>query len=685
MKRLNQVTFLHFWGFTLAKCGEIYYNSYIFQVCSVYTDRAELKEIYKEETTVKKFSRFMVFALVVALLMSCVAYAEEPTHANSLIYGSTTEISGDWGRALWTNNATDKLIRDMIDNYSTVVSNQGGEYIINPTIVEEYTTQDNEDGTKTYTVKIKDGLTWNDGTPITVQDFVAETLFCCSKVSMELGVKSTAYMNVVGGQEYYDGTATTVSGLRILDDSTVSVTIVAEKLPYFYDITYAGFTPMNVADWFGEGIGIADDGEGCYFTGDFTAATVGDQVNTARYASDNRRSAGPYTLVSFDKQSLQATLEINPNYAGNFEGQKPSIEKIIVVKAEDETWADAMKTGAIEFYDTITDGDDINTAMDMIDAGGFSYVQFDRAGYGKLMFQCDFGPTQFVAVRHAVAMMLDRNEFANTFCQGWGGVVNGPYGTGLWQFQDSEEVLDEKLNAYAYDAQGAVDLLVADGWVYNADGTDYTDGIRYKKVTEEEAGTYEGNVTLADGTLLMPLTINWASSENNPVSELLVVMLANNPDVAAAGMEIKQTVMTFSELLNYMYRDATQGDQYGVPTYGMYNLATGFQPAYDQSYSFTSDPEMVAQGYNQNYLFDDELDKLSMDMVYGTASDNTEGYLKLWQDFVIRWNELLPEIPLYSNVYVSMFPEWLENYEQDSFWDFSQAILYANVAGYAAE
>ena len=685
MKRLNQVTFLHFWGFTLAKCGEIYYNSYIFQVCSVYTDRAELKEIYKEETTVKKFSRFMVFALVVALLMSCVAYAEEPTHANSLIYGSTTEISGDWGRALWTNNATDKLIRDMIDDYSTVVSNQGGEYIINPTVVEEYTTQDNEDGTKTYTVKIKDGLTWNDGTPITVQDFVAETLFCCSKVSTELGVKSTAYLNVVGGQEYFDGTATTVSGLRILDDSTVSVTIVAEKLPYFYDITYAAFTPMNVADWFGEGIGIADDGEGCYFTGDFTAATVGDQVNTARYASDNRRSAGPYTLVSFDKQSLQATLEINPNYAGNFEGQKPSIEKIVVVKAEDETWADAMKTGAIEFYDTITDGDDINTAMDMIDAGGFSYVQFDRAGYGKLMFQCDFGPTQFVAVRHAIAMMLDRNEFANTFCQGWGGVVNGPYGTGLWQFQDSEEVLDEKLNAYAYDAQGAIDLLVADGWVYNADGTDYTDGIRYKKVTEEEAGTYEGNVTLADGTILMPLTINWASSENNPVSELLVVMLANNPDVAAAGMEIKQTVMTFSELLNYIYRDVTQGDQYGVPTYGMYNLATVFNPAYDQSYSFTSDPELVAQGYNQNYLFDDELDKLSMDMVYGTASDDTEGYLKLWQDFVIRWNELLPEIPLYSNVYVSMFPDWLENYEQDSFWDFSQAILYANVAGYAAE
>lgn len=33
-------------------------------------------------------------------------------------------------------------------------------------------------------------------------------------------------------------------------------------------------------------------------------------------------------------------------------------------------------------------------------------------------------------------------------------------------------------------------------------------------------------MTLADGTILMPLIIEWSSSENNPVSELLNVMLA---------------------------------------------------------------------------------------------------------------------------------------------------------------
>ena len=628
----------------------------------------------------KNFSRILVFALVAALMFTCCAVAEEPTHENSIIYASTTELSGDWGRALWTNNASDKLVRDLMDDHGTVVSDQTGEYLINPTIVKEYTTTENEDGTKTFTITLNDGLVWNNGDPITVEEYVAETLFCCSKVAADLGVKSTAYMTYAGGQEYFDGTATTVSGLRIIDDHTFSATVVAEKLPYFYEITYAGFNPMHIKSWFGEGITVKDDGEGCYFDGDFTVDGIGAQVDAERFNSTDRVSAGPYNLVEFDKESLQATLTINPNYPGNFEGQKPSIEKIVVVKTTTETWADSMKTGGIEFMDSMTD--DVDVAMDMVDEGGFAYDTFDRAGYGKLMFQCDFGPTQFVAVRHALAMLLDRAEFANTFCAGWGSVVNGPYGTGMWQYQDSEEVFDEKLNSYPYDAQGAVDTLIADGWTLNADGTEYTEGVRYKKVTEEEAGTYAHNVTLDDGTILMPLIIEWASSENNPVSELLSVMLANNPDLTAAGIQINQTVMTFTELLNYMYRDSSQGDKYAVPTYGMYNLATGFTPSYDYAYNWTSDPDLVAQGYNQNYLFNDELDKLSMDMVYGVDSTDTEGYLKLFQDYIILWNELLPEIPLYSNIYVSLFPDWLEGYDQDSFWDFSSAILYANVAGY---
>ena len=198
-------------------------------------------------------------------------------------------------------------------------------------------------------------------------------------------------------------------------------------------------------------------------------------------------------------------------------------------------------------------------------------------------------------------------------------------------------------------------------------------------MTAEEAGTYKHNVTLADGTILMPLIIEWSSSEGNTVSDLLKVMLSESDATKAAGVQINQNVMTFTELLNYYYRDASQGEKYGVPTYGMFNLATNFTPTYSQAYSFSSDPKYLGT-YNNNFLFDEVLDWLSMEMVYGVESDDVETYMILWQKFIQRWNSLMPQVPLYSNVYVTMYPDWLENYDQDSFWDFNQAIVYATVA-----
>lgn len=644
--------------------------------------------------------KFLAMLLAVMMVMSmATVFAEDAPAAaedtavveeapkaqkGEIIYGTTTEIGGDFApSSWWTNNATDKMVREMTNDYSTVVSNQGGEYVINSTVADTVEGVMNDDGTKTYTVKIKEGLTYNNGEAITIKDFVWSLIFSCSKVSMDVGAKMTGYMTFVGGQEYYDGTATAVSGIRILDDYTVSMQIVKDKVPYFFDITYAGITAYSLGYWLGEGFDVVDDGEGAYITGNFTAEGITTQLDYARFnAGPDRVSAGPYNLIEFDKAALQATFVINENYAGNFEGQKPSIEKIVFLKAEDATWADSIKTGAFNFYDTITDGSQINTALDIIEAGGFEYVQFDRAGYGMINFQCDFGPTQFRAVRYAIGLLLDRNEFANTFCQGWGGVVSGPYGTGLWQYQQAEEWIDESLNTYNYNPEEAVATLVADGWVLDATGADYVSGIRYKKVTEEEAGNYAHNVTLDDEekTVLMPLIIEWSSSEKNAVSELLKVMLASADATISAGVQINQNEMTFTELLNYYYRDSSQGEKYAVPTYGMFNLASNFTPAYDQSYEWTLDPEKVAQGYNLNRLYDEKLDKLSMDMVFGVDPTDTEGYMELWKEYVLLWNEHLPQVPLYSNVYITMYPDWLEGYTQDSFWDFNQAILYCTVA-----
>ena len=643
----------------------------------------------------KLFALLLVLAMITVMFAGCKGN-EEPTdpsnsdastepsseatekHENKVIYGSDTELSGDLGNAWWTNNATDKLIRDLTNDYDVITFDQFGQMKVNETVSDGVQTAENEDGTATYTVKIKQGLTYSDGTPITAADYVAYLLVQLSPATLEAGA-TVSSDTIVGGTEYQNGESKVLAGLRLLDEYTYSISITPDYANYYYGLTYASLAPLYLPLYSSAALTVKDDGEGAYLDGGELKA---DEINASRYVYENRVTAGPYVIKSIDTGALTATLEINPNYAGNFEGQKPSIQTIVVVKSEDDSKMDAFTTGEITFLSQLSEGDQIKTALELVDSGKYNYCHYTRNGYGKIQFQCDGGPTQFQAVRQAVAYLLDREEFTNTFTGGYGSVVHGPYSTAQWMYEDSEELFNEKLNSYAYDPAKAVEVLEADGWTLNADGTPYSGtGVRYKEVTAEQAGDYALNVKLADGRILMPLHIMWASSDGNSVSALLATMLANGKQTADAGMVIEQNVMAFSELLNWIYRDTSVGDQYGVFTYGMFNLATGFADVYDYAYNYASDPDSkyVKMGYNQNYIFDKELDDLSMDMVYKAAPGDDAAFLDYFQKFIIRWNELLPEIPLYCNDYHTFFPSWLKNYNESSLWDFQRAILYASI------
>lgn len=633
-----------------------------------------------------------LFALLLALLLlvgcsngggNTNEGGEQPSEntavTNQIIYGSTTELNGDLGNAWWGNNASDATVRELINDYSVITTDQGGELVENKSVTTGVTSVENEDGTKTFTVGIKDGLKYNNGEPITAADYVAYALVAYSPALKEAGAKVTPD-TVVGAPEYQAGETKVLSGVRLLDDHTYSITISADYLPYYFDASYASLSPLYLPMYASAALTVKDDGEGAYLDG---GELVPSELDASRTIYEGRVSAGPYQLESLDLGSLTATLTINPNYAGNFEGQKPSVEKILIVKAVQETMMDQLETGAIDFLSTLTDGAEVQRALDMEDTGKFKTVHYERNGYGAIFFQCDFGPTQFPEVRHAVAYLLDRNEFANTFCQGFGSVVDGPYGLAMWMYKDSKDILASTLNSYTYSVESAVNELKDGGWTLNADGTDYVDGsglVRYKEVTPEEAGDYAFNVTLADGRILMPLHIEWSSSEGNSVSELLAVMLANGDQTKEAGMEIRQEVMSFADLLNYYYRDSSVDPKYGVKTYGMYNLATNFTAMYDQSYSYTVDPELLAQGYNTFFSVDNPLlDQLSMDMVYGVEAGDDKAYLDTWVAFIQEWNRYLPAVPLYSNVYYDVMNAKINNLECNSLFDFQKAVVYATV------
>ena len=646
--------------------------------------------------------KFLALLLAVVMVLTMVACGEGKKKADGqVVIGSSTEASGDWAYSAFVRNpnATDKAVMQLTDDMTTVESDQHGDYGINKTVVKSYERIEEENGNVTFKFVINDGLKFNNGEAVTAQNFVAWTMFVTSPAGKEMGVVSATYNMLPGGLAYRNGETNVLSAVRLYDEKTFSITIAktgedgeTSYLPYYYDITYAAMQAVNLTYWFGEGWSVKDDGEGVYFVNadgkEFTAETIGDTVTAGRFATGNRVTAGPYNLVSFDQSSREIVLEVNENYNGNFEGQKPGIQKLVIVKTSEDTVMDMITTGQIQIYSQIADGSEVNAVMDLIDAGTIdsSPSQYDRAGYGYFGFACDLGPTQFTEFRQAIAYLLDRVEFAQTFCKGWGSVVHGPYCTAFTMTAKTD--IEKKINHYDYNPEKAVELLKQAGFVYNADGSDYVDGsgeVRYAKVTEEQAKYYDSfNKVLADGTILMPATINWASSEGNAVSALLSTMLANSEATKAAGVSIVKTEMTFPELLNYMYRQDSYGlgGDYSMPTYNMFNLATGYNGGvYDESYNWTTDPEYIEQGYNVQHLYDEQLDKLSMDMVYGVEPSDEATYLDLWEKYIIRWNELLPMVPLYSNIYVTVYPNTIDNYAEDSFWGFERAILYANWVG----
>ena len=87
----------------------------------------------------------------------------EPT--GQLIIGTTTDLENDFYDPSFNNNATNYKLYDLIHGYGTITSDIDGEWIYDPTVVASHEEVENEDGTKTYTVTINDGLVWSDGTP----------------------------------------------------------------------------------------------------------------------------------------------------------------------------------------------------------------------------------------------------------------------------------------------------------------------------------------------------------------------------------------------------------------------------------------------------------------------------------------------------------------------------------------
>lgn len=548
---------------------------------------------------------------------------------NSIIMGNTTDLSGKFRYAAFggTNpGAADLDVQNLSTGLETVATTKEGGFEWNPTVVKSHEETMNEDGTRTYTVTIYDDLKLSDGTPVTVKNYVVFPMVFSSPVGVAAAGKDhQSGMTLEGFKTFntYDGTEGSgtkeLAGLRMIDDYTYSITVSADYANYFYAISYAGLSAYDVSLWIGDA-DVKDDGNGVYFTDDFYAKegdkyVMADHIVTASQNTDTTYPySGPYVVKSYDSADKSAVLELNPNFKGNYEGVKPTIAKVVYKKIVSSTQLEDLKAGTLDVIAGITGGDETNEALALADGsdGKYVYTHYSRAGYGKLGFRADYGPAQFTEVRQAIAYCMDRAKFAKDFTGGYGGVVDGPYYSGSWMYKAA---VDQGmiLNAYATSVDSAIEVLTEGGWVYDAEGNDYVDGVRYKKIPGAIATENDINYKSKDGAYVttkvgddyyMPLVLNWYGTSDNPFTDQLMTGFASNDNVIAAGFNVQYTIGDFSPMLDELYQAAVYGYYSGSPMYSVFNFATGFtSAAYDYSYQMTIDPAMY-DDYSAYYIKD---------------------------------------------------------------------------------
>ena len=548
---------------------------------------------------------------------------------NSIIMGNTTDLSGKFRYAAFggTNpGAADLDVQNLSTGLETVATTKEGGFEWNPTVVKSHEETMNEDGTRTYTVTIYDDLKLSDGTPVTVKNYVVFPMVFSSPVGVAAAGKDhQSGMTLEGFKTFntYDGTEGSgtkeLAGLRMIDDYTYAITVSADYANYFYAISYAGLSAYDVSLWIGDA-DVKDDGNGVYFTDDFYAKkddkyVMADHIVESSLNTDTTYPySGPYVVKSYDSADKSAVLELNPNFKGNYEGVKPTIAKVVYKKIVSSTQLEDLKAGTLDVIAGITGGDETNEALALADGsdGKYVYTHYSRAGYGKLGFRADYGPAQFTEVRQAIAYCMDRAKFAKDFTGGYGGVVDGPYYSGSWMYQAAVED-GMILNAYATSVDSAIEVLTEGGWVYDAEGNDYVEGVRYKKIPGDIATENDINYKSKDGAYVttkvgddyyMPLVLNWYGTSDNPFTDQLMTGFASNDNVIAAGFNVQYTIGDFSPMLDELYQAAVYGYYSGSPMYSVFNFATGFtSAAYDYSYQMTIDPAMY-DDYSAYYIKD---------------------------------------------------------------------------------
>ena len=455
---------------------------------------------------------------------------------------------------------------------------------------------------------------------------------------------------------------------------------------------------------------------------------VSDDTGTADSTQGNERHDGPNVL-----RVEQVTRNGNTK---TIYLVKPVISRIAYTVADNNTLASDLATGKIHLANKVMYGPTVNeigqmAIQDAVDdtaeateeteeaeadtenekdaAPGIRRDNYPRIGLAFLTFTYENPTVHEMEVRQAMAWCMDREQMTQDYCSEYGMVVNGYYGIEQWEYLIINGMLDypiiradetelrpedvERAKQYSYryaeneeeykqlletwqalnlngltnynvydpadtdktektGVRKANELLDKAGWTLNRDGKEYRPG-----VDDVRCKVIDDQLIALDLTMMYP--------EGNHIVDTIQENFLDN--LAEAGIRLTLVPEAMEELLKSYYREKDR-------TTDMIYLGTDFHVIVDPSITYSTDPTPDHLIWNNTYSDDEELWELAVDM-RKTVPENYYEYVVKWIRFQERYNEVLPAIPLYSNIYFDFFTDQLQNYEITAHVTWSQAIL----------
>lgn len=517
-------------------------------------------------------------------------------------------------------------------------------------------------GNREYCIELKNDLMYSDGTPVTAWDYAFSMLLQASPAVTELGASTLPCKSLLGVNEYRNGTEAVLKGVHVLNDHLLTVTVSGAFRPYYYELSYLRFYPVPISE-IAPGCAVKDDGNGAYIDGEMTAELLQSTLldPSTGYVSHPRIVTGPYKLISFDGKTVE--LEKNDLYIGSQLKKTPMIRYLTYTGVANEDMIHRLASGEIGLINKTVQSDAIASGLTLVSNGGFEMTAYDRSGSSLIGFCCEKPTVGDKAVRQAIAACLDKDELIRDYVGYYGIRTDGYYGIGQWMYEvvsgtqeleedgaeDIQDLSITGLPAIQYDPEHANALLDQAGWTLNKDGNPYTGAageIRSKEIN--------GELVSLDLVMVCP-------AENTLGQKIKTCM---DSALAQVGISLEVREVPWTEISTEYYAKEDRDCD-------MFVVAINFETAFDAADSFN--PNDLSANYSQ--IRDDELyEKVkAINMQSRTAAE----YIKYWYEFQKIYADVLPMIPLYSNIYFDFYTSCLHDYYPDKAVTWGEAMMDA--------